>query len=36
MFISYAREDRDRARLLAEALQDRGWSLWWDRKIVAG
>ena len=36
VFISYAREDRDRARLLAEALQDRGWSLWWDRKIVAG
>lgn len=36
VFISYAREDRDRARLLAEKLQDRGWSLWWDRKIVAG
>ena len=36
VFISYAREDRDRARLLADALQDRGWSVWWDRKIVAG
>jgi hypothetical protein len=36
VFISYAREDRDRARQLAEALQDRGWSVWWDRKIVAG
>ena len=36
VFISYAREDRDRARLLAEALQAHGWSVWWDRKIVAG
>jgi hypothetical protein len=36
VFISYAREDRDRAQLLAEALQTRGWSVWWDRKIVAG
>lgn len=36
VFISYAREDRDRARVLAEALEGRGWSVWWDRKIVAG
>jgi hypothetical protein len=36
VFISYAREDRDRARILAEALQAHGWSVWWDRKIVAG
>ena len=36
VFISYAREDRERARVLAEALQARGWSVWWDRKIVAG
>jgi hypothetical protein len=36
VFISYAREDRERARALAEALEGRGWSVWWDRKIVAG
>jgi hypothetical protein len=36
VFISYAREDRDRARLLAEALQAHRWSVWWDRKIIAG
>ena len=36
VFLSYAREDRERARLLAAALEARGWSVWWDRKIVAG
>jgi len=36
IFISYASEDRERARTLASALEGRGWSVWWDRKIVAG
>ena len=36
VFISYAREDHERARVLAGALEARGWSVWWDRKIVAG
>jgi len=36
IFLSYASEDRERARLLASALQSLGWSLWWDRKIPAG
>jgi hypothetical protein len=36
VFISYAREDRDRARVLADALEERGWSVWWDRKMIAG
>ena len=36
VFISYAREDRERARVLADALEGRGWSVWWDRKIIAG
>ncbi len=36
VFISYASEDRDRARKLASALEARGWSVWWDRKIIAG
>ena len=35
-FISYAREDRDRAAKLAVALEARGWSVWWDPKIQAG
>jgi hypothetical protein len=36
VFISYANEDRERAQTIARALEERGWSIWWDRKIVAG
>lgn len=36
VFISYASEDRDRVRPLAEALSSRGLSVWWDRALVAG
>ena len=36
IFISYASEDREKARELAEALSRRGWSVWWDRKIPLG
>jgi TIR domain/PDZ domain len=36
IFISYASEDRERARALAEALASRGWSVWWDREIPLG
>jgi hypothetical protein len=36
VFISYASEDRERARKLASALEARGWSVWWDHKIIAG
>lgn len=36
IFISYAREDRARAARLANALEACGWSVWWDRKIIAG
>ena len=36
VFLSYAAEDRDRARQVAEALKECGWSVWWDRNIVAG
>jgi len=36
VFISYASEDRERAARLAAALEARGWSIWWDRKIITG
>jgi hypothetical protein len=36
VFISYASEDREQARKLASALEALGWSVWWDRKIIAG
>lgn len=36
LFISYKREERDKARLLADALESRGWTVWWDPKLRAG
>jgi TIR domain len=36
VFISYASEDRERARVIAQALGDRGWMVWGDREIPVG
>lgn len=36
IFISYASEDRARAQALAEAFEEQGWSVWWDRDIPPG
>ncbi|MCP4200879.1 MAG: TIR domain-containing protein [bacterium] len=36
IFISYAKEDRGRARVLAAALEGSGWSVFWDRTIPPG
>jgi formylglycine-generating enzyme required for sulfatase activity len=36
IFISYARKDHARAEAIAKALQDYGWSVWWDRNIRTG
>jgi tetratricopeptide (TPR) repeat protein len=36
VFISYASQDRDRVKPLAEALKSRGFNVWWDRSLAAG
>jgi hypothetical protein len=36
VFISYAEEDRDRAREVAMRLTREGWSVFWDRTIPVG
>ena len=36
VFLSYASEDRERARRLADAMTRRGHQVWWDRQIVPG
>ena len=36
IFISYASEDRERAKQIAAAFTARGWSVWWDREIPFG
>ena len=36
VFLSYAQEDRTRARQLADALRERGWDVWWDAHLYVG
>lgn len=36
IFLSYKREDREKVRPLVEALQTKGWSVWWDTRIGSG
>ena len=36
VFISYAREERDRASHYAQSCTAHGWSVWWDQAIAPG
>lgn len=36
IFVSYSSKDRERAGIVARALEARGWSVWWDRTIPPG
>ncbi len=36
IFLSYAKADRDELLPLVKALEDKGWNIFWDRKIPIG
>jgi len=36
IFLSYAREDKEAAQRLADALSSSGYDVWWDPDIPAG
>src|SRR6478672_11305409 len=36
VFVSYARSDKARVAPLVAAIEDRGWSVWWDPEITPG
>lgn len=36
VFISYSREDRGKAKVVADALETEGFTVWWDRRLVGG
>jgi hypothetical protein len=36
IFMSYARDDRDRVRSLVSILEEQNWSVWWDRMTPVG
>ncbi len=36
VFISYAEEDGQRVRILAQGIESIGYTVWWDRDIVGG
>jgi hypothetical protein len=36
IFVSYASQDREKAEVLARALEQKGWPVWWDRQIPFG
>ena len=36
IFLSYVREDLERAKVLVRALEEQGWTVWWDRTLRPG
>ncbi len=36
IFVSYASEDLEQVKPLVTTLEEQGWSVWWDRELVAG
>ena len=36
IFLSYARKDLERIQPLVQALENRGWTVWWDMTLLPG
>src|SRR5947208_12110859 len=36
VFLSYAKEDRARAKVIGKVLESCGWTVFWDTKITTG
>ena len=36
IFISYSSTDKTMVKRLAELLEEKGWSVWWDAEIPIG
>jgi hypothetical protein len=36
IFLSYKTEDRQKAKIIAKAIEQNGYSVWWDRIIPPG
>lgn len=36
VFVSYSREDRERLESLIALLEQQGWSVWWDERLLSG
>ena len=36
IFVSYSKADRGKAEEIAAALEQQGYSVWWDRRILPG
>ena len=36
IFLSYSRQDLERAKRLVRVLKTHGWSVWWDQSILTG
>ncbi|MCB9291454.1 MAG: TIR domain-containing protein [Lewinellaceae bacterium] len=36
IFISYSSKDRPKAKALADVFEQKGWKVWWDKKIKPG
>lgn len=36
VFLSYSHKDREIAERIVKAVEEQGWSVWWDQRLLAG